>query len=266
MQLTLTDGRAEGMLTLFQQTTPVQNGILRPAERRTVFLAESHLKVYNRMQEKQTGYSLTGNACRGCPDQDGSSGGLRLPEERQHMEWFDIVDEEGEPTGGRVERSQAHALGIRHRTSHVWILRRSENGVQLLLQKRCAEKDSFPGCYDISSAGHIPAGCGFAESALRELREELGVCVREEELISCGKRRADFVQEFHGKPFHDNEVSCVFALWLDREAEEFTVQPEEIERVDWFPLEDCLRMKDTQKPRNCFPVGEILLLREKLGF
>ncbi len=33
------------------------------------------------------------------------------------------------------------------------------------------EKDSFAGCYDISSAGHIPAGQDYLESALRELKE-----------------------------------------------------------------------------------------------
>ena len=93
-------------------------------------------------------------------------------------EILDIVDEQGRPTGQTVPRAVAHAEGIRHRTSHVWILRRHAGRVEVLLQMRCQAKDSFPGCYDISSAGHIPAGCDFVESALRELREELGVTAR----------------------------------------------------------------------------------------
>ena len=40
------------------------------------------------------------------------------------MELLDVVDENGIPTGETVERSIAHAKGIRHRTSHVWLLRR----------------------------------------------------------------------------------------------------------------------------------------------
>ena len=95
-------------------------------------------------------------------------------------EILDIVDEQGRPTGQTVPRAVAHAEGIRHRTSHVWILRRHAGRVEVLLQMRCQAKDSFPGCYDISSAGHIPAGCDFVESALRELREELGV------ILPCG--------------------------------------------------------------------------------
>ena len=68
------------------------------------------------------------------------------------MEWLDVVDEKGNPTGERVERKEAHRRGIRHRTSHVWILREQEGEVQVLLQKRSQGKDSHPGCYDISSA------------------------------------------------------------------------------------------------------------------
>lgn len=181
------------------------------------------------------------------------------------MEWFDIVDESGEPTGETIERRNAHELGVRHRTAHVWLIRKKEQNFQLLLQKRCQSKDSFPGCYDISSAGHIPAGCGFIESALRELQEELGIVAQEKELLFMGQRSVDFVQNFHGRPFHDNEISRIYALWLDQEADAFRIQPEEIDRVDWFDLEQCIRMKETQQPPNCFPLAEILLLREKLG-
>ena len=67
-------------------------------------------------------------------------------------EILDIVDEQGRPTGQTVPRAVAHAEGIRHRTSHVWILRRHAGRVEVLLQMRCQAKDSFPGCYDISSA------------------------------------------------------------------------------------------------------------------
>ena len=107
-------------------------------------------------------------------------------------EILDIVDEQGRPTGQTVPRAVAHAEGIRHRTSHVWILRRHAGRVEVLLQMRCQAKDSFPGCYDISSAGHIPAGCDFVESALRELREELGVTLPADALQECGVRHFTF--------------------------------------------------------------------------
>ena len=40
------------------------------------------------------------------------------------QELLDIVDEYGNPTGQTVDREKAHAEGIMHRTSHVWILRK----------------------------------------------------------------------------------------------------------------------------------------------
>ena len=123
------------------------------------------------------------------------------------MEYLDIVDENGVPTGKIAERTAAHKQGLRHRTSHVWILRERAGKVEVLLQKRSQNKDSFPGCYDISSAGHIPAGVDFIPSALRELKEELGCSVSENELIYCGQRRFSYDGVFHGKEFHDRQVS-----------------------------------------------------------
>ena len=52
------------------------------------------------------------------------------------MEMLDVVDENGEPTGEVVDRVTAHAKGIRHRTSHVWLLREKQDGIEILLQKR----------------------------------------------------------------------------------------------------------------------------------
>ena len=40
------------------------------------------------------------------------------------------------------------------------------------------EKESFPGLYDTSSAGHIRAGDEPLPSALRELREELHIAAK----------------------------------------------------------------------------------------
>lgn len=98
------------------------------------------------------------------------------------MELLDVVDEYGCPTGQKIGRSIAHSEGIRHRTAHVWIVRRTDEGTEVLLQKRSMNKDSFPGRYDTSSAGHIQAGAEPKESAIRELREELGIIAGPEDL------------------------------------------------------------------------------------
>lgn len=170
------------------------------------------------------------------------------------MEILDVVDEYGNPTGETVERSRAHAEGIAHRTAHVWLVRKKDRHLQILLQKRSAQKDSFPDCYDISSAGHIPAGVDFVPSALRELQEELGVTVRPEELILCGQRRFCFERVFHGKLFRDNQVSNVYLLWEDREEKDFVLQKEEVSEVRWFDFADCLcKVEKNEIPHCIFP-------------
>ena len=176
------------------------------------------------------------------------------------MELLDIVDEQGIPTGETIERTLAHEQGILHRTSHVWIMREKKGRIQVLLQKRSEEKDSYPGCYDISSAGHIPAGVDFLPSAIRELEEELGLSVPQEVLVYCGQRRFQFQQIFHGKLFHDNQVSNIYLLWLDKEPEEFLLQKEEVSAVRWFDFQDCIQQVEKNTIPHCIFMEELNML------
>ncbi|MDO4178666.1 MAG: NUDIX domain-containing protein [Phascolarctobacterium sp.] len=177
------------------------------------------------------------------------------------MEYLDVVDIYGEPTGEVVERSRAHREGIRHRTSHVWLYRIKNGRTQILLQKRCQTKDSFPGCYDISSAGHIPAGDSYEVSALRELEEELGVKAREEQLIPCGYQSIDWDAEFHGVPYHDRQVTKVFLLRLDDyEEKDFRLQDSEVESVLWIDFAECLEAIEKNTLKHCISLSELALL------
>ncbi len=57
-----------------------------------------------------------------------------------------------------------------------------ETGSVLLLQRRSEHKDTHPGMWDVSCAGHITGADGSVETAVRELEEELGVALSESEL------------------------------------------------------------------------------------
>ena len=176
-------------------------------------------------------------------------------------ELLDIVDDDGQPTGFVVDREMAHRCGIQHRTSHVWLLRKTEDCVQVLLQKRSEQKDSYPGCYDISSAGHIPAGAEYITSALRELEEELGYTALESELVYCGQRRFSFRETFHGKPFFDRQVSNIYALWTDKDSEEFVLQSAEVSEVRWFKYEDCIKAVAERSIPHCIYLEELKMLQ-----
>lgn len=176
------------------------------------------------------------------------------------MEIFDVVDDNGIPTGETVDRKTAHRKGVPHRTAHVWIARRRDRQIEILLQKRCADKDSFPGCYDISSAGHIPAGVDYIPSALRELKEELGLRVAPEELLDCGLKKLVIQTQFHGEPFVDYQISRIFLLWKDFDESDITLQREEIDSVMWMEFEACKSAVVANSIPNCIDIEELHML------
>ncbi len=180
-------------------------------------------------------------------------------------EFFDVVDEQGKPTGERVERCVAHREDIRHRTAHVWVYRRKEQGFDVLLQKRSMQKDSFPGRYDTSSAGHIQAGEEPLPSAVRELFEELGISASEEELEVAGTFHIHYEKEFHGQMFRDNEFSFVYALEKDLDAASLHVQKEEVESAAWFDLEYVTEQCSLRNQTFCVPRQGLNVLRVYLG-
>ena len=180
------------------------------------------------------------------------------------MELLDICDEQGNPTGETVERDIAHRDGILHRTAHVWIVREKDKKFDILLQKRSMEKESFPGLFDTSSAGHIPAGDDPVTSALRELEEELGIIAAPEDLAYAGMFRIRYEKEFHGRIFKDNEVTRVFVYRKAVEAVNLKLQKSEVDEVRWFDLEEVLEEIKTSRDRFCVPSDGLELLREYL--
>ena len=169
-------------------------------------------------------------------------------------EIFDIIDAAGIPTGETVSRTEAHEKGIRHRTAHIWIVRKSGDSYQVLLQKRSAQKDSFPSMYDTSSAGHIHAGNGPLESAQRELEEELGIRAQGGELSFAGKFPIKYEKEFRGKMFRDNEIAYVYVYEKPVDETKLVLQTEEVEEVNWFDIDE---VHEGCKDRNgifCVPI------------
>lgn len=181
------------------------------------------------------------------------------------MEYFDICDENGQPTGATVARDVAHREGIRHRTAHVWIVRKIDGRWQVLLQKRSANKDSFPGKYDTSSAGHIPAGDAPVESAVRELGEELGIRAAPDELEYAGWFDIRYEKEFHGRMFRDNEYCSVYVYRRPVDVSALRLQEEEVERADWFDLETTWAALPARRDIYCVPTEGMAVLRDFLA-
>ena len=183
---------------------------------------------------------------------------------KAHMEYLDIIEENGQPTGEIVSRETAHRDGILHRTAHVWVIRRNAGSYDILLQKRSPEKDSFPGLFDTSSAGHIPAGEEPLPSALRELYEELGIEAAPDALQYAGTFRIQYEKSFHGHLFRDNEFTTVFVYSQPVDISTLTLQKSEVDEVCWFDLDDVWDEIHHSQDRFCMPIAGLNVLREYL--
>ncbi len=178
------------------------------------------------------------------------------------QELFDILEEDGTPSGRQKPRALVHQDGDLHGASHIFIVRKKEGRMQVLLQKRSQNKDSFPGCWDTSSAGHLDAGEGFDEAALRELEEELGVSGVTPQFLFV--QRQDYTSHFHGKIFHDREIDHVYILYLDWPEEVFSPEETEIEAVQWMDMEDVRAALRRRDPAFCIAPSEYETLLQHL--
>jgi len=149
-------------------------------------------------------------------------------------EILDIFNEDGS-WRGTAPRTQVHQNGYWHKTAQVWLLNEFD---ELLLQLRSDLKDCFPSLWDISSAGHIPAGEKPINSAVRELEEELGVKCSESDLLHLFTMSEPFVDAFSGSL--DNEISLVYLLRVKKDTD-FILQEEEVSAIRWLPYKSLVR-------------------------
>ena len=151
-------------------------------------------------------------------------------------ELIDVRDAEtGEPTGEVVWKSEAHRRGLWHRCIHCWIfgVDAGTGEPYLLVQRRAATKDTWPGYVDLTAGGHLATG-EEALDGLREVEEELGLRVEQERLVPLGMRRAE--QEIPGGL--DREFQDVFLVRDDTPPGDLRLQREEVEAVLRIGLDD----------------------------
>ncbi|MBO6047511.1 MAG: NUDIX domain-containing protein [Erysipelotrichaceae bacterium] len=196
---------------------------------------------------------------------DGQSGLVEATLNGKPMELFDILNEDGSKTGIIRERTVAHRDGSLHGTVHVWCMRQNNDGVELLLQKRAEDKDSYPGCYDISSAGHIMAGDSDDITALREVQEELGLMITPDDLVRLGTIRTSSSNIFHHKPFNNNQLSTVYLCTKAFNDEDLNLQKEELESVKWMDLHQLMEAVKKQTIKHCIHREELDMINDYLS-
>jgi 16S rRNA (adenine1518-N6/adenine1519-N6)-dimethyltransferase len=159
---------------------------------------------------------------------------LLQPAKPQHgEEMFCVVDAQDRVIGFE-SRDLVHVNNLRHRAVHVLIF--NQRG-EIFLQKRSIWKDTHPGKWDSSAAGHVDPRESYEESARRELREEIGIECPLEKIgkLPCSAATGwEFIEVFRGRhegPFRlapmELETGAFFPVdkiraWLQRSPEEFS--------------------------------------------
>lgn len=147
-------------------------------------------------------------------------------------EFINILDERGKLTGEIKLKSEAHRLGLFHSSVHIWFYTSKK---EILLQKRAPYKDTFPNLWDVSVAGHISAGETPEYSALREIKEEIGLEITKEDLDFKGV----YLEQKHPREnIIDKEFHYIYLSELKTPLEKLKIQEEEVSAVKLIPFED----------------------------
>lgn len=148
------------------------------------------------------------------------------------QEYIDILTEEGIATGKKLLKTEAHRLGLWHASAQIWIINSNK---EVLIQKRAANKDSYPNLWDISVAGHLSAGDTPKQAAVREIAEEIGLKITAKELQFFKTIKKSKTPKSN---FIDNEFNYLFGLKKDFELNEITLQKEEVAAVKWIKIKE----------------------------
>ena len=142
------------------------------------------------------------------------------------IELIDLLTPDGLPTGLTKPKADVHRDGDWHRAAHLWIV---DGHGRVLLQRRAEVKESWPGLWDVSVAGHVNAGEGAREAAVREAFEELGLRVAADELTQLGTLRYQAV--LNGGTYIENELHEVFFVRREVELASLRLDPAEVAEV-----------------------------------
>lgn len=146
------------------------------------------------------------------------------------MELIDVLDSNGNKTGIAKQKKEIYRDADFHRTVHIWII---NNNNEILVQKRNLKKSTFPGLWAISVAGHVRSGETSIEAALREIKEEIGQNLKEEDLkyLFTLKR----TQKINNDTI--NAIDDIYLLNLDIDVENTKLQFSELTDIKYVYYE-----------------------------
>ncbi len=153
-------------------------------------------------------------------------------------ELFDLYDEHDSPLGETKLRSDVHRDGDWHRTVHIYVINLQG---EVLVQLRSPHKDQKPNLWQTHFGGHVAAGKDYDETAVRELEEEIGLCVDLEDL---------HLLEKHSHSYENNsEHSKIYYYLFMGDDSEIHFNDGEVSEVKWMTPEKIKSAMITERER-----------------
>ncbi len=106
---------------------------------------------------------------------------------------------------GQDTRKNVHKNGLLHQVVHCWAIEDSKDGRFIYMQQRAEFKD-FPLLFDITVGGHIDAGEVVEDAMLREIKEEIGLDLKIEDL----RYEGTLIRDTSSGDFLDKEICRIF--------------------------------------------------------
>ncbi len=146
---------------------------------------------------------------------------------------FDVLNEQGEFTGEIATREECHKKGLWHRAVYAFII---DNDKNVLLQKRSANKKLWPNMWDVTVGGHVMAGEFGRQALIREVKEELGINIGDNDIkyllgSTSINQQGDIVNK------HYNEC---YLIIKNIDISNIKIQKEEVSDIKYFSKEELL--------------------------
>lgn len=133
--------------------------------------------------------------------------------------FVEVVDKNDKVTG-KTKRSEVHKKVLLHRSVHIWVF---DSKGRLFLQKRPKTMEYYPGFWDSSVGEHVEIGETYMQTALRGLKEELGV---------TGPK----LKKVKKKVIVDKACAEMISLFVTRFDEKITPDKKELDGGKFFTL------------------------------
>ena len=147
------------------------------------------------------------------------------------MELLNVYDNEGKITERVVPRGdKSIVLSDNEHIGGVVVFNENSKG-EFLIQKTSVEK----GNEYSSTGGHVDAGETHLTSILREIKEELGIDVNEEEL------------EYLGFLLYDKPIRFMYYLKKDIDIQDIVVHEEEVDFVKYMSISEIKEIINDEK-------------------